>query len=674
MQSRDALEDYKRNQDATTRFPGEWRTTSGRFSGRNGRLVHVGEDGSLCEFSYSLVGLSGIVRSRLGVRPADDADAQTAWFDATASEQTYYGETALVITVHDTPWGPVTQFDLTLADSHVTHIDAGEATTSLGVVACVGFAPDGRDKRIAQLHHEDVVEVYHAEETDYIASATGFESVRGESFVGFETLLSSAAIDYPRERPENPYDEDLLSGDVITVAPTDGGTTTISTLLTTRSAESRQDALERVRSVGSIHDADVLRHSATDQVETSIDDSVPYAGAIAADLRVLSMLTGETGLRIAGPDFDHYYANSGGYGYAWFRDDSEISRFLKAADDHFALGLADWHDRSVAAYSDTQLDDGSWPHRVWPFDGSLAPGWANARLEAGNGVNYQADQTGSVAAFLAIADASEDNVIERALDALDASLAEDGRPVTCQNAWEDMTGRFTHTAATFLEAYATLAANGPETITEHAGERAAEVYDALDDLWVAERGCYALREYADDHGESGLDPRADSATLALANAHRAYAEIGQLDEQRIERLVSHVTTVIDELTHQTDAVTGLVRYEGDDWRTREQDHEKIWTVSTAWGAHAAAALAALLIDRNDPRANEMAETARKLLGLVLPDGPLCQPTGYLSEQVFDDGTPDSATPLGWPHALRLATITLMDKHELLETRSVAADD
>ncbi|MDZ5813343.1 glucan 1,4-alpha-glucosidase, partial [Halorubrum sp. AD140] len=88
--------------------------------------------------------------------------------------------------------------------------------------------------------------------------------------------------------------------------------------------------------------------------------------------------------------------------------------------------------------------------------------------------------------------------------------------------------------------------------------------------------------------------------------------------------------------------------------------EKVWTVSTAWGANACAELAALLAAHDDPRAAQMTARARELLAHVSPDGTLCEPTTYLPEQFFDDGTPDSATPLGWPHAIRLATVALLD--------------
>jgi len=266
--------------------------------------------------------------------------------------------------------------------------------------------------------------------------------------------------------------------------------------------------------------------------------------------------------------------------------------------------------------------------------------------------------------------------LESALASLDDTLEADGRPEVCQNAWEDTTGRFAHTTAIFLEAYATLATTTSvdQDLRAHAGDRASEVYEALDDLWLPDDGIYALREYTDGAGRTVLDDRCDSATLAIVSAHRTFDRFESVDDERLDRLVSHVETVVDTLYRApSDEVEGLIRYEGDGWRRRDQDDEKIWSVSTAWGAHAAAGLAALLGDRDDDRADEFAALARDLLALVLPDGPLCMDTGYLPEQVFDDGTPDSATPLGWPHALRLATVALMHEHGLLRGEQVAAE-
>jgi GH15 family glucan-1,4-alpha-glucosidase len=423
-----------------------------------------------------------------------------------------------------------------------------------------------------------------------------------------------------------------------------------------------------------------------------------------SDLRVVSLLSAETGLRIAGPDFDPFYVYSGGYGYTWFRDDGEIARFLLAADATYDLALDDWHARSARMYCRTQHDDGSWPHRVWARDGSLAPGWAHGRLEAGDDVDYQADQTGSVVGFLAelLAERGDDldadldsevrATLADALDGLDETLAADGRPITCQNAWENMTGRFAHTTATFLDAYARLAdAPVDAAAREQATEGANAVYDAVDDLWVPERGVFALREHdpeappdqehatgdgrAGGAAEPALDDRLDSSTLAMVGAHRAYdasAATSGVDADRLDRLVSHVETTLDGLHRETKAIEGLIRFEGDDWRTRTQGREKVWTVSTAWGANAAAELAGLLADHDDPRAADFAERACNLLSLVSVEGPLSTAGGYLPEQFFDDGTPDSATPLGWPHALRLATVAQLDSDGLLDVEGVEA--
>jgi glucoamylase len=682
MQLRDALDDYKRHNGDRMLFSGERRTTTGRFSGSDGRLVHVDEDGSIRDFSYPIVGLTGITRSRFGIRvdgqKNDRVDGQKAeWFDVRNSTQRYYGDTTLVVTHHETAYGTVVQHDLTVEDVHVIHIDVSEIDEPLSVVAAVGFAPDGRDTRIAQLHHGDAVEVYHAQETDYLASATGFDELRGSGFDGFAELLDSMSTEYPRNGREDTYGEDLLSGDVIGACSPEDGTVTFATLLTTRSDTSRKDALDGVRAAADQYSDVSLEHLAEQQSGHSVDSKHPHSDAITADLRVVSLLTGQTGLRIAGPDFDPYFAHSGGYGYSWFRDDAEISQFLLDADRHIDIGLSDWLERSAKAYTETQLDDGTWPHRVWSFDATLAPGWANARITNGDDTDYQADQTASVAAYLAAYDDEHRNVLEHALDGLDDSFADDDRPVTCQNAWEDMSGRFTHTTATFLEAYSRIAATGVDGLADRARARATAVYDAIDDLWIEGMGIYALREYGEPHeNETALDERCDSATLALVSAHRAYAQIEAVDERRLGRLVSHVETTIDELRREptTGAVAGLVRYEGDSWRCRDQNREKIWTVSTVWGAYAAGTLAIMLTDRDDERAERMTTTARELLELVLPDGPLCLDNGYLPEQMFDDGTPDSATPLGWSHALRLATIARMDEYDLLEEQQIAADD
>jgi hypothetical protein len=716
MQLRDALDDYKRTTGHETWFPGERRTTAGRFSGGEGRLVHVDADGELRDFGYPLTGQTGLVRSRLGLAVGDDV----TWLDEVPTDQRYVGDTTLIETVHEAGAATVTRHDVTLGDAHITRaaLDTGDDGDSsldpddCSLVVYARFAPDGRDDRIGQLRYEDAVEVYHADEHDFLASATGFVDLRGQLPTTFPELLDDAPTNLPRARDGNRYEEERLSGEIVVDAPFEDGVTTVGSLLTDRAETTREAARasldERFAELDSV---DALRAAAA-ETTPSVPDAAPARESVVADLRVLSLLSAESGLRIAGPDFDPYYVHSGGYGYTWFRDDAEISTFLLGADGRLGLGLDDWHAGSAAMYVATQRPDGSWPHRVWPRNGALAPGWANARIEDGPDVDYQADQTGSVIAYLAQARAEGvdvadlDATLVAALAGLDETLEADGRPVVCQNAWEDSAGRFAHTTATFLEAYSELALHGdgldasaldadgdadtsgdgvaigdlPDDLAGHAADQATRVYDALDDLWIPERGCYALRETP--HGD--IDDRLDSSTLSLASAHRSYDALGRdgsgaaaggaVDADRLDRLVSHVETVVDGLACETDDIAGLIRYEGDGWRQAGQGSEKVWTVSTAWGANACAELAALLDAHDDPRAPRMAERARDLLAHVSPGGSLCEPTSYLPEQFFDDGTPDSATPLGWPHAIRLATVALLDDNGLLSAEPVAADD
>lgn len=120
----------------------------------------------------------------------------------------------------------------------------------------------------------------------------------------------------------------------------------------------------------------------------------------------------------------------------------------------------------------------------------LASGWANARLEAGDDRDYHADQTASAVAFLAAycrAGYDADGLISAlsgARESLDATLADDSLPAVCQNAWKDMTGRFTHTASTFLEAYAEgeAVARGTVEVVEPIGSDNYLYLDVAEDF------------------------------------------------------------------------------------------------------------------------------------------------------------------------------------------------
>ncbi|WP_256400333.1 glucan 1,4-alpha-glucosidase [Haloarchaeobius litoreus] len=677
MNLRASIRDYRRTRDHPTRFPGELRTTDGRFSGVDGRLVYVGRDGRLADFSAPLSTLGGLARARFGVR----VDGETRWLDGfDAREQRYDDHTALVETTFDDGDVRVDRRDLTAGTGHVTHVDVDGPADAL--VCYASFVPDCRETQVGQLAHRDrnVVEAYHRTEHDFLAADTGFEQVEGRRPADFEELLAEGPPPGPEIGEDEPYESGQLGGNVLVVVPLVDGAATVASLLTEGDTD-RETAIERVTGLATDHDPDGLAAVAREQLQPPVTGGPE---TVAADLRALRLLTAPGGGRVAGPDFDPNYANSGGYGYTWFRDDAEIARYLLDADAELDLGLDAEHHRSACFYLDTQLDDGSWPHRVWPSDGSLAPGWANATLEGG-GDDYQADQTASVVAFLAAyrrrlaaddlatADAPAIDALDDALaagvDALDDWLGDDGLPVACQNAWEDMTGRFTHTAATYLQAYAAVARAPVGELADHADRRTREVFDGLDALWSREREAYGLRLVDGD-----LDARFDSSSFALVEAHRAAAALGVVTDDRLDRLASHTEHAVAGLARRTDDVYGLVRYEGDDWRAREQDDPKVWTVATAWGAHAAAELAGLLDAQGRRDGDQFATLSAALLAELSPGGSLCTAGGYLPEQVFDDGTPDSATPLGWPHAIRLVAAAREDVRTAQTSATVGEDD
>ncbi|MFC7077725.1 glycoside hydrolase family 15 protein [Haloarcula halophila] len=676
MRLRTALNDYKRRLDEP--FPGEAPTTTGAFSGFGDRLVYVERDGSFRDYSAELSGLHGVDRSRLGIDTGDGV----LWFDHTEPiRQHYYRESALVETEYDAGEFSIHQYDLTLGRAHLTHVELrGEVPPDAQLVAFLTLAPEGKETQVSRLIHEAagynderVVEVYHRREHDYVAASTPLEMAMGNRVERMGELLDDASIQYPRDRNEGKPDQEALTGDIVVTADLEqvgrAARTTLTTQLSDHDETSREQALIDVTHAARSHaSVDDLRDAALERSIDEVPDDTPNEDAVTADLRALSLLTGPTGARLAAPEFDPFFEHTGGYGYTWFRDDSEISAALLDADSRLGLDLDDRLLDSAMLYCRTQLDDGTWPHRIWAVDERLAPGWANERLE-GEGDGYQADQTAAVTTYLAELLRERENVltaetrskivetIHDAVEGLDETLADNGLPERCQNAWEDMSGQFAHTTAKFLEAYATVADAPLEPrLREHAAAQADRVYGAVDELWSADREFYAMR--LDD---GTLDEVADSAALELAGAVRAYAEINPVDEATLTRLQSHVENVVDALYREAgDGVTGLIRYEGDRWRTNGQGHEKLWSVATALGTTAAAELG-MLLQSEDEAAEEVLDLAGELYRSLESDGPFVTDAGYLAEQVFDDGRPDSAAPLGWTHAVRLrATAVLKD--------------
>jgi len=559
MRLRTALNEYKR--DGGRRFPEEARTTDGAFSAHGDRLVYVDPDGSLRDYSSSLSGLYGIDRSRLGIETSNG----TQWFDEFSTvRQHYYRETNVVETEYDARGFTVHQYDLTLGRAHLTHVELrGAIPADAELTAFLTFAPEGRETQVGRLIHEDAgpdntktVEVFHRAEHDYVTASNGITDVRGQIPERFEEILDKEAYDFPRDAVIDRFEDTHLSGDVVVNAPLEqtgrAAKTTLVTQISDHDTLSRVDALSDIRRCAEAHrTADDIREAGRERAEVTVPESAPNGNVVRADLRALSLLTAPTGAHIAAPEFDPFYSHSGGYGYTWFRDEAETGRNLLDADRLLDLDLQQNIETTAEFFSQTQQADGSWSHRAWAVDGSLAPGWAHSRLEGSGNNEYQADQTASAVAFLArlLSDreatldddlqASIRETIHDAVGVLDETLEADGLPGRSQNLWENMEGRFTHTAASYLLAYATVAdAPLADQTTTHARQQAKKIVDSLDLLWSDQRECYGLRL-----NKSGkIDNRVDSASFAIVEALVAYDRIADLAKSTVDRLTDHIRT------------------------------------------------------------------------------------------------------------------------------------
>ncbi len=715
MRLRTALADHGHRRGE--RFPAERPTTDGAFAGDDGRLVYVGPDGTVHDRSYSLSGVGAVDRLRLGLK----SGGNVRWFDELEGiRQHYDGDTPLVETEYDAGRYTVHQFDLTVDDAHCTHVELrGAPPTDAELVAVCGFAPDMVEGQVGNLVHEgagpadgDVVEAFHRREHDFLTASTGLSAAQGRRPETVGEILGENGGTFHRRGEIDEREDSHLTADVAVRAPFERDGRSERVTIVTRvvrderdrrgtddTSESgrgltvdvgdaeeteREERLAEISRLATTYaTADDLREAASERAPTVPEDA-SRRSLIASDLRTLELLTAESGARIAGPEFDPFYATSGGYGYTWFRDDAEVANALLSASRELDL-VGDEELRTAADFfCRTQDADGGWPHRVWADSGEVAPGWANARIESAHtepGPDDQLDQPATVVAFLArlrrttdLSPARRDRIDETlsaAVDFLRSTAADDGLPEPCQNCWENAVGRFTHTAATYLRAFSAVArAPVDESLRTEAATAADAAAGGLRDRYLHDAGRFPQRADGDD-----VDERADASTFTLVHALVEYATLA--DERDADHpatgpvtvnvdafaseVRTHVRTSISVLRRETADVEGLVRFVGDDWRTAEQGAAKVWSVATLLGAEAAAELAGYLEERGTD-AEELFADARELYDLCCPDGPLTNHVGLLAEQVFDDGDLDSATPLGWSHALRLTTTATLARY------------
>ena len=353
----------------------------------------------------------------------------------------------------------------------------------------------------------------------------------------------------------------------------------------------------------------------------------------------------KTGGLIAAPEFDPYYAGSGGYGYCWPRDGTYAAVALAEAGC-LAEAAAFYH------FADRiQNEDGSWEQRYFT-DGLRAPTWGQQIDQVGTvlwGYGHYAALTGD-GGFVGRVWPG----IKRAAGYLIRNLSPDNHlQKPSMGIWEDTLAQSTYSAAATyagLTAAAKLAAlRGENGLCAEWSRRAEEVRQAvLVQLWDEEQG-YFIRAVSKQAGRgeyewtlanggrawatkdpAGLyetywiarDTRVNAAVLAVAFPFRLLAP----SDAKVVRCLERIRQVLGG-----SPAGGLKRYEGDTYAGGNP-----WVLTTLWAA---------LVYLRQGRHGE----ARPLYDWVLANA---SPTGLLPEQVDRErGGPAWVLPLAWSHAM-----------------------
>lgn len=358
-----------------------------------------------------------------------------------------------------------------------------------------------------------------------------------------------------------------------------------------------------------------------------------------------------SGAFVAAPEFDPYFQQSGGYGFCWPRDASEVAR---------ALEQAGYHDIADSYYywcQDTQLEDGSWFQRYW-LDGSLAPSWCNFEY------SKQLDQTASTIAWLSnhalgMSDGAVEEVWPNVLRGV-AYLERRIDPATglhdsCLDLWETFPGSHTYTNASMVAAFR-AAADVADQLGDPRGARWRETAEDIKKvmLRVLWTGDYFVRRLV----EGRLDMSLDACTIGVFEPFNVLSPHIEEERTMIEAVINAVER---NLRVPVNGGPGIMRYRKDQYIGGNP-----WTVTTLWLAKAQLRLALYYALTDPARSKELAGRAESYVEWVIKGATSA---GLIPEQVDrENGHPVWAIPLGWSCALFLDCLSLLDEVKHISER------
>ncbi|MCP4245866.1 MAG: hypothetical protein GY778_02350 [bacterium] len=339
------------------------------------------------------------------------------------------------------------------------------------------------------------------------------------------------------------------------------------------------------------------------------------------------------GTFIAAPEFDPYYAFSGGYGYCWPRD-AAVSAMTAAriGFPEMAQAFFDWSIR-------TQLDDGHWYQRYWT-GGEEAPSWCVREHE------IQLDQTCAVlhaaGLYADMLGDDRDRFVQRfrpsakrAAEAIIRHLGDDGLHRQAADLWECCWGSFAYTQAAVIAAL-------------REGQR---VFDTPSpDLDKLRRVLFERFRRDDGPGwtrcidqEGRVDGTHDSSCLGVIEPW------GVLDlTDAADRKVAAQTldVLAEKIAVDVRGGKAILRFENEDYMGGGPG-----CVNTLWSAQCRLKVAAAM--EGQARQNQIT-TAREQISVALAN---TNPTGQLPELIPAlEQFPYWAAPHGWASSLLIECV------------------
>ncbi|TGC11532.1 glycoside hydrolase family 15 protein [Methanolobus halotolerans] len=377
--------------------------------------------------------------------------------------------------------------------------------------------------------------------------------------------------------------------------------------------------------------------------------------AFNRSLLTLSILNDPVrGSFVAAPEFDHDFEKSGGYGYCWNRDSSEIVIALLNA------GYPEYCERFFRWCKKTQLPDGSWFQRYW-LDGNAGSSWGNFSHST------QIDETGSTLFAMESYYSSLEPVLKREfLDRIWAtvlSAAEylmrrtpEGMHEPCICLWETYSGIFTYTNAAIyggLVGAAQMAKDYNEMDLASRWLERAELIkqQTIKQLWLPEEGYFARGIAHNGRIDKDID-------ASILGTFVPFNMLSADDENERAMIHSMIGNIESRLRVRVNDHFGIKRYEDDTYIDGNP-----WVVTTLWLSKAMLSLAGSIKGVNDgtEKNEEWKIMTTEALEYIRWSLRGTTSAGMLPEQVNKHtGRPAWAIPLCWSCALMLENIVLLD--------------